>query len=288
MENLCTLLKKMVLLGSLLFLYSCSQEEKIDNDFQINSTYSIFGKMKAEKLNVFKGPNVTLGYGKVRSWVSLNAEGFPMEIGIEMTKEALLNPERDKSKSPLGASITTVPLHLKAQESTPFNHIGLDWNPEGHEPQHVFDVPHFDIHFYMTSLQERLSIPSWSESTDALFNNYPSLGFMPADYFTPPGPATAEPQMGKHWLPVDLEAFLPFSKIMIYGSYNGKVTFVEPMVTTEYLLSNQETSLNYSQPEHFAKTGNYPTKYNIYHDASTGNIYITLSNFVTREPAPRD
>jgi hypothetical protein len=42
---------------------------------------------------------------------------------------------------------------------------------------------------------------------------------------------------------------------MIYGSYNGKVNFIEPMITTEYLLSNEEVSLNYSQPEYFEKAG---------------------------------
>ncbi len=286
MENLSFYSKKLILLTSIFLLFSCSQEEKTDSDFEIYSTNSVFEKMKAKKLNVFKGPEITLGYGKVRSWVSLNAEGFPMEIGIEMTREALLNPERDKKKSPLGASMTTVPLHEKTKQSTPFDHIGFDWNPDGHEPDLVFDVPHFDIHFYMISLQERLSIPAWSLGTDDLFNNYPPLGFMPADYFTPPGAATVEPQMGKHWLPINLGAFLPFSKIMIYGSYNGKVNFVEPMVTVEELLSNQTTSLHYSQPDYFAKAGNYPTKYNIYHDVSTGKVYITLSDFVARTATP--
>ncbi|WP_418262681.1 DUF5602 domain-containing protein [Flavobacterium faecale] len=185
MENLYFLSKRLMLLASILALLSCSQEEKIDSDYQVNSTSSIFEKMKVEKLNVFKGPEVTIGFGKVRSWVSLNKEGFPMEIGIEMTKEALMNPERDKKKSPLGASMNTIPLHLKAKQATPFDHIGFDWNPEGHEPPGMFDVPHFDIHFYLISYQDRMNIPAWSESTDAYFNNYPPEGYMPADYFTP-------------------------------------------------------------------------------------------------------
>jgi hypothetical protein len=69
---------------------------------------------------------------------------------------------------------------------------------------------------------------------------------------------------------------------MVYGSYNGQLIFVEPMITLDYLLSNVDFSIDYSQPEHFAKAGNYPTKYNIYHDAITGNTYITLSEFVSR------
>src|SRR3970282_569829 len=163
---------------------------------------------------------------------------------------------------------------------TPFDHIGLNWNPNGHEPEHVFYVPHFDIHFYMISVEEQLAIPEYSPSTDALFNNLPPMEYWPENYFTPPGAATAEAQMGKHWIPTNLGDFLPFTKIMIYGSFDSNFIFVEPMVTLDYLLSNEESSLYYSQPDHFKKAGNYPMKYNIYHNAGTGSTFITLSEFV--------
>tara|TARA_R110000868_G_scaffold36900_4_gene130511 strand:- start:14982 stop:15752 length:771 start_codon:yes stop_codon:yes gene_type:complete len=255
----------------------------INTDLKTNTSKSFNAKSSALKFTIFKGPQVTLGYGKVRSWISADANGNPNEIGIELTREALLNPERDKNNAPLAGSTIVIPLHLKAKQLTPFDHIGLNWNPNGHEPEHVFDVPHFDIHFYMISVEQQLAIPAWSESTNDLFNNYPPLGYMPADYFTPPDAGTAEAQMGKHWLPINLPDYLPFSKIMIYGSFNGDFIFVEPMITLAYLLSNQESSLHYSQPEHFAKAGNYPTKYNVYHDANTGSTFITLSDFVMRD-----
>jgi hypothetical protein len=283
MENLFTMSKKIIVLGSLLLLFSCSQDEMVSNDLQETTPVSLTAKMNSKKLNVFKGPQVALGFGKVRSWISVDPNGLPSEIGIEITPEAFKNLAMDNSKSlPPDHETILVPLHLKATQLTPFDHIGLNWNPYGHEPEGVFDVPHFDIHFYMISLEEQMAIPAWSPETDAAFNNYPPMGYMPADYFTPPGPATAEPQMGKHWLPINLPDYLPFSKIMIYGSYKGQLIFVEPMITLDYLLSNVAFSMNYSQPEHFAKAGNYPTKYNIYHDATTGNTYVTLSEFVYR------
>jgi hypothetical protein len=217
----------------------------------------------------------------------VDSNGHPSEIGIEMTPEAFKNLETDNSKTlPPEHATIIVPLHHKATQLTPFNHVGLNWNPQGHEPPGIFDVPHFDIHFYMISAEEQLAIPAWSPKTDAAFNNYPPMGYMPADYGTPPGPATAEAQMGKHWLPVNLGAYLPFSKIMVYGTYNGKFIFVEPMITLDYLLSDVPFNDNYSQPEHFEKAGNYPTKYNIYHDAVTGNTYVTLSDFVARAATP--
>lgn len=283
MENLFTMPKKIILLGTLLFLFSCSRDEMVNNDVQESNPLSLTAKINSKKLNVFKGPQVALGYGKVRSWISVDSNGLPSEIGLEITPEAFKNlvMENGKTLPPDGETIL-VPLHLKATQSTPFDHIGLNWNPNGHEPEGIFNVPHFDIHFYMISVEEQMAIPAWSPETDAAFNNYPPMGYMPADYFTPPGRDTAEPQMGKHWLPVNLPAFLPFSKIMIYGSYDGQLIFVEPMITLDYLLSNVDFSMDYSQPEHFAKAGNYPTKYNIYHDAITGNTYVTLSEFVAR------
>lgn len=284
MENLFTLPKKMITLGILLFLFACSSDDMTNSDLQSNSTALLSGKANTDKLLVFKGPEVQFGYGKVRSWISVSQSGTPNEIGLEITPEAFKNltDENDK-KIPADHSTVIVPLHLKAKQLTPFNHIGLNWNPRGHIPEGVFDVPHFDIHFYMISIADQMAIPAWSQETDAAFNNYPPEGYMPADYFTPPGDATAEAQMGKHWLPVNLGAFLPFSKIMIYGSYNGKVIFTEPMITLDHLLSHVDNSTDYSQPEFFQKPGNYPTKYNIYHNPDNGNTYITLSEFVAQE-----
>ncbi|GEL12260.1 hypothetical protein SAMN05192550_3169 [Flavobacterium glycines] len=284
MENLFTLPKKMITLVILLFLFACSSDDMTNSDLQSNSTALLSGKTNTDKLLVFKGPEVQFGYGKVRSWISVSQSGTPNEIGLEITPEAFKNltDENDK-KIPADHSTVIVPLHLKAKQLTPFNHIGLNWNPRGHIPEGVFDVPHFDIHFYMISIADQMAIPAWSQETDAAFNNYPPEGYMPADYFTPPGDATAEAQMGKHWLPVNLGAFLPFSKIMIYGSYNGKVIFTEPMITLDHLLSHVDSSTDYSQPQFFQKPGNYPTKYNIYHNPDNGNTYITLSGFVARE-----
>lgn len=284
MENLFTLSKKTIAFGALLALFACSSDEMTNSDLEANSTLLLSGKVNSEKLLVFKGPEVRLGYGKVRSWISVTQSGNPNEIGLEMTAEAFKNlTNEDDKKIPADHSTIIVPLHLKAKQLTPFNHIGLNWNPHGHIPEGVFDVPHFDIHFYMISVAEQMAIPAWSEETDAAFNNYPPQGYMPADYFTPPGDATAEPQMGKHWLPVNLPDFLPFTKIMIYGSYDGNVVFIEPMITLEHLLSKMDSYNDYSQPEFFQKPGNYPTKYNIYHNPDNGNTYISLSGFVARE-----
>jgi hypothetical protein len=226
---------------------------------------------------------------------------LPYEIGIEMTPGALTGLP-DDTPGVEGPTIV-LPLHIKAKQLTPFKHIGLNWQNHGHGggPTNTeFNSPHFDFHFYTISNEERLAIPDWcSCPADAAFNIYPPTtttttnppitittgGYMPLGYVTPPGQGAVYGQMGKHWLPIPFN-YLPFTKVMVYGTYNGKIVFVEPMVTLEYLSSNPDFSAAYSQPELFEKAGNYPTKYNIYRDAKTGNTKITLSNFVSRVATP--
>jgi hypothetical protein len=104
---------------------------------------------------------------------------------------------------------------------------------------------------------------------------------MPANYSTPPGAIGAEAAMGKHWLPPP-PSFLPFSHVMILGTFNGSFNFIEPMVTSNFLKSGQAVSRDYAQPLKFAKAGNYPTKYSIWKDEKSGHHFISLSHFISR------
>lgn len=285
MKRKITYCAKILLFFGLLVVQSCSDEIVVSN----NVTYLLKGETTKTKMRIYAGPVVAVGEGQARTWITLDSKGFPMEIAIEITEDAIKNPgddaEMDMTDGAMEmehGAMTMLPLHTKAKNATPFDHVGINWNPHGHPPADVFDTPHFDFHFYTISLEEQLAIPSYSAATDALFNTYPAAEFLPANYFTPPGEDTAEAQMGKHWIPTNLGDYLPFSKILVYGSYNGKVNFIEPMVTQAYLLQKINTSESYSQPLSVQKKGNYPTKYNVYHDTATGKTQITLSDFVSR------
>jgi hypothetical protein len=99
----------------------------------------------------------------------------------------------------------------------------------------------------------------------------------PAGYMPTPGGIAA---MGKHWAPPP-PSFLPFTRVMIWGSYNGKMTFIEPMVTLGYLQSGETSKKTFGQPQVFPKPGNYPTMYNVY-KSDNGHHIVSLSNFVMR------
>lgn len=270
----CTLL---LVIGTL--FSSCSKTEELVEDntanFSRDNLEEMAAKKAGEKINVFKGPQVQYGEGKIRSFVSLDEENFPVEIGFIMTPEVLDNLEILP-----GFDIATVfPLHQKAKEVTPFEHLALKWS-EGHPP--AFFDPHFDFYFYMISNEERMAIPEYSPTTQDAFTLYPPEGFMPVNYGTPPGEGGVYPQIGKHWLPLNLPDYLPFNHIMVLGTYNGEYIFTEPMATVDFLLANPDFSGEYSQPVFFAESNNYPTRYNIYEDSKTGEIYISLSDFIAR------
>lgn len=253
-----------ILLSSMLVASSCQKETITAEGSDVQSLSA-----NAATANVFKGPVVQIGDGHARSWIRIGHDGQPQEIGVELTDAALTSlPDHNYPM--------VLRLHQKAQAVTPFDHIGFNYMRHGHFPPGVFDVPHFDVHFYMQTVEERLAIPAPSPATMPMFMLPPPAGYMPAGYS-----ATApEAQMGLHWGPPP-PTFLPFTRVMIYGTYNGALTFIEPMVTVSHLQGAGSTN-PYLQPAKFAEAGNYPTVYNVYKDDKTGSHYVTLSNFVAR------
>ncbi|MEO5984252.1 MAG: hypothetical protein ABIP80_02035 [Ferruginibacter sp.] len=263
------------LMASMMIMFGCKKEQSIEPLTETNvESISISGRAAADISNVFKGPNVEIGNGYARSWIRINHLDKPLEIGIELTAAAFASLPHE------GARLL-LPLHHKAKEVTPFDHIGFNYLEHGHPPMNVFTVAHFDAHFYMMTVAERLAIPAVTLATLPLFTLAPPQDYMPFSYFQ----AGPEAQMGQHWIPPP-PTFLPFSRVMVYGTFNGELTFIEPMVSVAYMrtvgITNIPSINNYLQPLRFAEAGNYPTTYNIYKDPQNGNYNITLSNFVAR------
>jgi len=259
-------------------LPSCQKNIQAPQQMEPAGVSSAEKSDQGEKTNVFKGPEVPLGNGYVRTWIRMNHLDQPLEIGVEFTAGALTGLPAEIEPGEEGPDHTTLvlPLHLKAKQVTPFDHVGLNWNPHGHPPPFLFMVPHFDIHFYMMSNEERMMIPAYAPGS--AFDIFPPAGYMPGNYFPGPG---GEIQMGKHWSMAP-DQIAPFTRTMILGTYNGAFKFVEPMVTYDFLNSGVPSSLPYSQPAKFAVAGNYPTLYNIY-TGEAGSHHVTLSGFVPRQ-----
>ncbi|MFD1731896.1 hypothetical protein ACFSC4_13800 [Deinococcus malanensis] len=106
----------------------------------------------------------------------------------------------------------------------------------------------------------------------------------------PPGvppQAVCVPTMGFHSLPLS-EFSAPgqiqpglFDKVMIAGSYGGKLIFLEPMVTQQLLLNRQNFSLPVLMPRNLGRTTRYPTTFNAVYDPGLNAYQFILGDFQT-------
>lgn len=219
-------------------------------------------------IGLFPGPDETIQKGKGRSWINLNSVGAPTQLGITLDDAALNSMPVQGEESNFKLALSNA-----AKLATPFDHIEIGWNPHGHEPVGVYNKPHFDFHFYMVSDAE-VNAATDPVKLDAI----PAAEYVPKNYV--PGPAV--PKMGKHFIDITSPELngKAFNETFIYGTYDGKVTFYEPMITLAFLLSAESFERQIPQPEKYMKPGYYPTTMSIAkHDGVTD---IILSGFVKR------
>jgi hypothetical protein len=241
--------------------------------------FSSCKKEDDKKDNVFKGAVKTFQQGKAWTWYEEDQNGKPLRIAIAIDDAAMNSLDRQTGGGHNHANSISMQLPLKAS-ATPFEHVMLDWNPAGHPPDNVYTKAHFDFHFYTTSESERLQIPLYEEAVDE-FDNLPAAGYVPANYIAIP---EGVPQMGKHWADVTSPEMQPggtFTQTFLYGTYNGEVTFYEPMITEEFLLANPAFQRDIPVPTKFSEAGWYPTKMRI--EKKNGVTNVIIENFVQRQ-----
>lgn len=246
---------------------------------------SVFSSCKKDdnhvKSGIFKGPVTEVYQGKAWTWIQIDHSGKPERLGISLTDAALNSVppggHEDDGHDHSHEASWTLQFHPKAAV-TPFNHVGMGWNPNGHEPEIFYGKPHFDFHFYMMTAAEVAAIPPY-EVDSLKFKNWPAPAYFPPTYFNPGG---GVPQMGAHWVDVTSGEFngQEFTQTFIYGSFDGKVNFYEPMITLDFLKANSNFERPIPQPAKVQKTGYYPTKMRVVkHDGVTE---IILDGFVHR------
>jgi hypothetical protein len=173
-------------------------------------------------------------------------------------------------------------LEMPANHGTPFRHVAVEWNPGGHEPPGVYDVPHFDVHFYLIDVEERMAIdpadPRFGEKAAKL----PPAEYLPPGYITPVPDAI--PMMGLHWLSSSAGELQgrPFDKTFLFGSWDGELIFFEPMVTKEFVESKPRFSEPLATPSRYRVPGRYPTSYGVHWDDAAREYRISLGGFENR------
>jgi hypothetical protein len=226
----------------------------------------LFITVQAQAKMLWGEPNA-LGKGTARTFVVMNDQGKPVSLGIAFDRKAL-------SGLPAEAVPPEVMLKLPAKADVRhFKYVVINWNPQGHEPK-MYQVPHFDYHFYMMPNEEREKITG----NDARqFARLPDPKYLPGDYMLAPG---GVPRMGAH----NVDKTSPelqgkaFTTTFIFGTYDGKVTFLEPMVSMHFLKTMPDFSAPVKQPAAFEQSGFFPAAYSVKYDKKRGEYRISLDD----------
>lgn len=232
------------------------------------------------------GQPTAIGNGMAFTWAKFNKDTKKLEsIGITLTESALEGlPSVKELKGPEPMMMWQVDLP-KEVKGFPFDHVEIDWNPVGHPPAEIYGKPHFDFHFYTIDRKTQAAITTIGADKKRC-ELKPEASFVPPGYILPPD--TIVPQMGAHWINPGTSPELsgkPFTTTFLYGSYNGKTAFWEPMITTEFLSSKPNFTQPIENPKRFDTAGYYPTSYSVKHNAERHEISIALDGLVMRQGA---
>jgi hypothetical protein len=232
----------------------------------------------ASTTRTYYGDAVRIGNGTARAYIT-TTKGVP-EVGVALSEGALQGLPTMHSPGGMkeGGHLTFESvLDLPSRNPTPFRHVLLNWNPAGHEPPGIYDKPHFDFHFYRIPSKERLAIDPSDPDYQRKAERKPDARWIPLRYILPA--PLAFPRMGVHWVDT-MSAELkgkPFTRTLIYGSWDGEMIFVEPMVTREFLETKPQFGATVPAPPGAQRNGFYPEGYSVRWDAAKKEYRIALT-----------
>ncbi|HEU4698273.1 MAG TPA: DUF5602 domain-containing protein [Gemmatimonadales bacterium] len=230
------------------------------------------------------GPAVAVGGGAARVYVT-EQNGAPTEVGVALSRALLASLPADGAPGgitmPDGHSTHVWLLPMPAGNPTPYRFVAFDWNPAGHMPHGTYDRPHFDFHFFTATEAERAAIVPTDSAFGAKSARHPAPELVPAGYVRLPGEV---PLMGAHWADSTSPelAGAPFTETFLYGTWDGRLIFAEPMVTKAFLETATDFRRPIAVPARYAQPGWYPTEYRVYRDASSGEYRVALAGLVAR------
>ncbi|MEP9381573.1 hypothetical protein [Nocardioides sp. KR10-350] len=181
---------------------------------------------------------------------------------------------------------------FREHADSPFTYALVNWNPFGHIPVGVYDVAHFDMHFYTGEDADRLAIRPGPCGALVDCDDYKLGKHLPDAKYIAPGFVdldAVEPAMGNHLIDPDGPEFhgQPFTHTWIYGTWDGKVTFDEAMVTLKWYDglrdgTTADACFDIPQPSAWQKSGWYPTSYCLRHRDNRHEVVTSLEDFVHR------
>jgi len=202
------------------------------------------------------GESAIVDGSRIVTWAVVSADNQVLAVGVTFSQK-LAKDMPDDGDGPAGA-FASLEFPAIVQETTFFNHLEIQPEPHGHisppgSNGTVYSVPHFDFHFYSIAEEEVLSIPAKNPPLPPAYE-------IPAGYL-PAGPSLAE--MGRHSSPRSVLSMEKLTAVMVLGYLpdGSQVHFLEPMVSQEVLLSEQDFSLDVPMLTTFGREMLYPTQF---------------------------
>jgi hypothetical protein len=237
---------------------------------------SCSGDSAGPDTRTLRGAEIVVGAGRARTEVVLDRGDQVESLAVVFERGSLTGlPET------LPNTEFIVPLPADAPP-TVFNHIGINWQPQGHPPMAVYTQPHFDVHYYLVSMQERDAMTPANPQFGAGAARAPAAGEIPPGYV---GDLFAIPRMGTHWTDGNSHEFhgQAFTTTVVYGFYDGEMVFLEPMMTKAFLDALPDQTRELSVPAKYPRSGRYPTSWRVHYDARAGEYRVELGGFVSRQ-----
>ena len=225
------------------------------------------------KVRNYVSPAVAVGAGMARSELVFDSGNKLRSVSVVFSEGAL-------NSLPAATTEFIIPLPTDAP-GTAINHLGINWQPTGHPPPMVYTVPHFDVHYYLVPISARDAMVPSDPNFAAKATKAPTAEEAPPGYVAD---AFGIPRMGTHWTDPTSHEFhgSAFTSTLVYGYFDGKMIFLEPMMTKAFLESKPNETKAIRPPARYPAPGQYPTNYRIAHDATAKEYRIELLDFVAR------
>lgn len=249
------------------------------------------GHPKPQRTHDFhEGESVDVGDGEATAYATTNPAGRLSSLGVHVDGTALDTADTDE-KSPHEGVDAHLDFTTDAVDTHQFTFMGFHFNPQGHAPPGIYDVPHFDFHFYMMDEEDVEDIeggPATYSIPDAQIpEDYIRLPVLDTDDDDEADTPLVEEEMGEHLVDPTSPEFQgeDFTHTNIYGAYDpdddgvGRLTFVEPMVTVRFLEGlDEEMEVALKTPDEYFTADDYPTTYVMKPDHSDG-VYVSIDGF---------
>lgn len=208
--------------------------------------------------NTELGHPVVLGDGTAQSWFETDRQGQPITLGVRLSSSLDTLSDDDRALAlPRNGTVL------------PFDHVALDWNPEGTAPTSAFGGPHLDVVFFLLTQEERSEIEPGDCQESEVSCEALQRGLMPLPSAARvPGYVSLQlvlPEQGDHLIDVTAPEFIQGVRLRsawIYGRFDGLYAFFKPRFARSYLETLEgEECHDIPLPEAYTQAGWFPTRY---------------------------